>query len=72
MMVLQVALTALAVLAGAIAVPILCRRFYYAHIEPLRIDLRTALATAVIGLLFLWGVSRYGHIKAASIKGSDY
>lgn len=41
-------LTALTLLTGAIAVPILCRPFYYAHIEPFRIDLRTALTNAQV------------------------
>jgi len=41
-------LTATAVLAGSIAVPILCRPFYYAHIEPLKISLRTALTEVQI------------------------
>ena len=27
-------LTALVVLTGAVAVPLLCRSFYYAHIDP--------------------------------------
>ncbi len=35
--------TALAVLSGSIAVPILCRSFYYAHITPLQMRLRVRL-----------------------------
>ena len=35
------ALTALALLTGAVAAPILCRPFYYAHIGPLRLAERT-------------------------------
>ena len=35
--------TALALLSGAIAAPILCRPFYYAHIAPLRLVERTGL-----------------------------
>jgi len=41
-------LTAAAVLAGSIAVPILWRPFYYAHIEPLNISLRTGLTETQI------------------------
>ncbi len=41
-------LTAVVVLAGSIAVPILCRPFYYAHIEPLKIGLRTGLTETQI------------------------
>ena len=36
-------LTALAVLSGAIAVPLLCRPFYYAHIGPLGLEEATGL-----------------------------
>lgn len=36
-------LTALVVLSGAIAVPLLCRPFYYAHIGPLRLEESTGL-----------------------------
>ena len=36
-------LTAVCILSGAIAVPILCRPFYYAHITPLQIRLRVLL-----------------------------
>ena len=36
-------LTALAILSGSIAVPILCRPFYYAHITPLQMRLRVRL-----------------------------
>ena len=32
------ALTALALLTGAVAAPILCRPFYYAHIGPMRLE----------------------------------
>lgn len=34
---------ALVLLTGAVAVPILCRPFYYAHIGPLRLEERTGL-----------------------------
>ena len=34
---------ALALLTGAIAAPILCRPFYYAHIGPLGLEGRTGL-----------------------------
>ena len=36
-------LTALAVLTGAVAVPILCRPFYYAQIGPLGLESYTGL-----------------------------
>lgn len=36
-------LTTTGILSGAIAVPILCRQFYYAHIEPLCMRLRVGL-----------------------------
>lgn len=36
-------LTATGILSGAIAVPILCRQFYYAHITPLQMRLRVLL-----------------------------
>ena len=38
-------LTAMAVLSGAIAVPILCRPFYYAHINPLHLTLKSRLSS---------------------------
>ena len=41
--VLLAAMTALALLTGAIAAPILCRPFYYAHIGPLALEERTGL-----------------------------
>ena len=41
--VMTAVLTALAVVAGAIAVPILYRPFYYAHITPLQMRLRVRL-----------------------------
>ena len=34
----QAVVTALAVLSGSVAVPILCRPFYYAHIAPLHLE----------------------------------
>ena len=34
----QAVITALAVLSGSVAVPILCRPFYYAHIAPLHLE----------------------------------
>ncbi|MBR4019998.1 MAG: TIGR01906 family membrane protein [Firmicutes bacterium] len=36
-------LTVTGILSGAIAVPILCRQFYYAHIAPLQMRLRVGL-----------------------------
>ncbi|MBR3786656.1 MAG: TIGR01906 family membrane protein [Firmicutes bacterium] len=36
-------LTAMGILSGAIAAPILCRQFYYAHITPLQMRLRVGL-----------------------------
>ncbi|MBR3755852.1 MAG: TIGR01906 family membrane protein [Firmicutes bacterium] len=36
-------LTATGILSGSIAVPILCRQFYYAHITPLQMRLRVGL-----------------------------
>lgn len=41
--VMMAILTALSVASGAIAVPILCRPFYYAHITPLQMRLRVRL-----------------------------
>lgn len=41
--VLTAVLTALAILSGSIAVPILCRPFYYAHITPMQMRLRVRL-----------------------------
>lgn len=43
---------ALAVLTGSIAVPILCRPFYYAHIGPLRLEERTGLTREEIKTAF--------------------
>lgn len=39
---------ALILLTGAIAAPILCRPFYYAHIDPLQLEERTGLSQAEI------------------------
>lgn len=41
--VMTAVLTALAVVAGSIAVPILCRPFYYAHVTPMQMRLRVRL-----------------------------
>jgi len=41
-------LTASAILAASIAVPVLCRPFYYGHITPLQIRLRIMLSEAQI------------------------
>ena len=41
--VLLAAMTALTLLTGAVAAPILCRPFYYAHIVPLALEERTGL-----------------------------
>ena len=41
--ILLAVMTALALLTGAVAVPILCRPFYDAHIGPLRLEERTGL-----------------------------
>jgi len=41
--VIMTILTAIALLAGAIGVPVLCRPFYYAHMTPLQIRLRVLL-----------------------------
>ena len=43
---------ALALLTGSIAVPILCRPFYYAHIGPLRLAERTGLSEEEIKTAF--------------------
>ncbi|MGI5962537.1 MAG: TIGR01906 family membrane protein [Lawsonibacter sp.] len=40
--------TALAVLTGAVAVPVLCRPFYYAHIGPLKLSENTGLTVEEI------------------------
>ena len=50
--VLLAALMALALLTGSIAVPILCRPFYYAHIGPLELEARTGLTEAEIKTAF--------------------
>jgi len=50
--VLAAIVVALALLAGAIAVPILCRPFYYAHIGPLRLVERTGLTEEEIKTAF--------------------
>ena len=39
----EAVLTALAVLSGAVAAPLLCRPFYYAHIGPLGLEQLTGL-----------------------------
>ena len=44
--------TALAVLSGAIAVPLLCRPFYYAHIGPLGLEQLTGLTREQIQQAF--------------------
>ena len=46
------ALTALALLTGAVAAPILCRPFYYAHIGPLRLVERTGYTEGEIKTAF--------------------
>ena len=46
------ALTALALLTGAVAAPILCRPFYYAHIGPLRLAERTGYTEGEIKTAF--------------------
>ena len=46
------ALAALALLTGAVAVPILCRPFYYAHIGPLRLAERTGYTEGEIKTAF--------------------
>ena len=45
-------LTALALLTAAIAVPILCRPFYYAHIGPMELERRTGLTRDEIKTAF--------------------
>ena len=45
-------LTALTLLTAAIAAPILCRPFYYAHIRPLELEARTGLTEAEIKTAF--------------------
>ena len=45
-------LTALTLLTGAIAAPILCRPFYYAHIGPLELEERTGLTREEIKTAF--------------------
>lgn len=50
--VLLAAASALALLTGAVAVPILCRPFYYAHIVPLELEERTGLAREEIETAF--------------------
>ena len=45
-------LTALAVLSGAVAVPLLCRPFYYAHIQALDLPGRTGLTAEQIRQAF--------------------
>ena len=45
-------LTALALLTAAIAAPILCRPFYYAHIGPLGLEARTGLTREEIKTAF--------------------
>ena len=50
--VLLAALTGLAVLTASVAVPILCRPFYYAHIGPLKLEERTGLTEAEIKTAF--------------------
>lgn len=50
--VLLAVLTALALLTGAIAAPILCRPFYYAHIGPLGLEERTGLTRDEIKTAF--------------------
>ncbi len=44
----EAVLTALAVFTGAVAVPVLCRTFYYAHIGPLGLEEATGLTRAEI------------------------
>ena len=45
-------LTALSLLTAAIAAPILCRPFYYAHIAPLGLEARTGLTESEIKTAF--------------------
>ena len=44
--VLLAVLTGLVVLTASVAVPILCRPFYYAHIGPLKLKEHTGLTEA--------------------------
>ena len=50
--VLLAVLTGLVVLTASVAVPILCRPFYYAHIGPLKLKERTGLTEAEIKTAF--------------------
>ncbi len=50
--VLLAALTGLVLLTASVAVPILCRPFYYAHIGPLKLTERTGLTEAEIKTAF--------------------
>lgn len=50
--VVMAVVTALALLTGAIAVPILCRPFYYAHIGPLHLEEQTGLTGEQIKTAF--------------------
>ena len=50
--VLLAVLTGLVVLTASVAVPILCRPFYYAHIGPLKLEERTGLTEAEIKTAF--------------------
>lgn len=50
--VLLAAAAALTLLTGAIAAPILCRPFYYAHIGPLELEARTGLTQEEIKTAF--------------------
>lgn len=50
--VLAALFTALAVLSGAVAVPLLCRPFYYAHIGPMGLEELTGLTRAEIRQAF--------------------
>ena len=45
-------LTAVALLTAAVAAPILCRPFYYAHIGPLKLEARTGLTEGEIKTAF--------------------
>ena len=46
------AAAALALFTGAVAAPILCRPFYYAHIGPLELEARTGLTREEIKTAF--------------------
>lgn len=50
--VLTALITALALLTGAVAVPILCRPFYYAHIGPLRLAEQAGLTEEEVKTAF--------------------